>query len=512
MPQSNALYLTEDLRRIEHAALALLPQGTLMERAAEAIARHALDLLAPRADGARVLVLAGPGNNGGDALLATILLRQRGVAAEVMLCARREQRPPDAQRALDKACQAGIAFIDANPNTVGDGAWDLVLDGVFGIGLARPPEDEVRALFAQVNALSCPVLAIDVPSGLDADTGMPLGEENSAVVASHTVTFIAGKPGLHTGRGRDHAGKVRVDTLDIPAAQFPAARLHLAEVSMFIDALPSRPHYAHKGSFGDVSLVGGAQGMTGALILAARAALFTGAGRIFAGFVDRPPDYDSMHPELMCRHASALALTSGAAVVGPGLGMAEAGMQAFARVLESPLPAVIDADALNLLARDAAVQTQLQRRAAPSLLTPHPLEAARMLGCGTAEVQADRISAARGLARRCNAVVLLKGSGTVIAAPDGSAAINPTGNPLLATGGTGDVLAGVCGALLAQGVSTWHAAIAGAWLHGRAADDLASTGTGPVGVGASELIPAVRAALNRLPRRPGSTAGAPRQS
>jgi hydroxyethylthiazole kinase-like uncharacterized protein yjeF len=322
--------------------------------------------------------------------------------------------------------------------------------------------------------------------------------------ASHTITFIADKSGLHTGCGRDHAGEVLVDSLAIEAIHFMRSRLHLNGIELFADFLRQRPHYSHKGSYGDVTLLGGAHGMCGALILAARAALKCGAGRVYAAFLDEPPAYDNAQPELMCRRASQVALAIGTIVIGPGLGTTDAARLLLLQALAAQTNLVLDADALNLLASDPALRAGLLKRDGQSILTPHPLEAARLLGCSTAEIQSDRVHAARTLAREYNASVILKGSGSIIATADGTAAINSTGNPALATGGTGDVLAGVCGALLAQGFSAWGAALAASWLHGKAADRLVADGIGPIGLTAGELIPCIRTLLNQTVREYGT--------
>lgn len=510
MPTPQALYLTEELRRIEQDALATLPPGTLMARAGEAAARQALLMLDASASDIPVLVLAGPGNNGGDALQAATLLRQAGVDVQTMLCPRNASRPADAQCAFEGAASANLPFLDANPQLVAKGRWRLVIDGLFGIGLTRALSGEYRALVEAVNGLDCPVLALDIPSGLDADTGMRAGDGDIAVRATHTITFIGAKPGLYTGHGRDCAGQVSVDTLGLPEHLFFPTRLSLNDTTAFAHALRPRLHYSHKGSYGDLRLIGGARGMVGALVLAARTALYGGAGRVFAGFLDTPPPYDDKQPELMCRLAEDLDFPTGAVVIGPGLGTSVAAAEQLRRILGSAAPSVLDADALNLLAADAGMRGALRDRQGPSLLTPHPLEAARVLGTDSAHVQADRVGAARRLAKECNAVVILKGSGSVIAAPDGMAFINPTGNPALATGGTGDVLAGLSGALLAQGLTVLEAALCGTWIHGRAADELVAGGAGPVGLTAGELAPAIRRVLNRLTAE--CAAGGPRRS
>ena len=222
-----------------------------------------------------------------------------------------------------------------------------------------------------------------------------------------------------------------------------------------------------------------------------------GAGRVYAGFAREAAAFDPVHPELMCRDAHALELKKGAVVVGPGLGLSRDASDLVARALASALPLVIDADALNLIAAEAGLQQRLSRRRAPALLTPHPLEAARLMGTDAAHVQANRLSVAAELAARFDACVILKGSGSVVAAPDGRLAINTTGNPALATAGSGDVLSGLCGALLAQGLSAWETALATVWLHGAAADQMVAEGTGPVGVTAGELLPYIRRCLNQ---------------
>jgi hydroxyethylthiazole kinase-like uncharacterized protein yjeF len=264
--------------------------------------------------------------------------------------------------------------------------------------------------------------------------------------------------------------------------------------------LQPRAQNSHKGSYGDVTIVGGADGMAGAVILAARAAAYAGAGRVYAGFVAQPPAYDPPHPELMCRAAASLDFSHSALAFGPGLGDSRDAYDLLARALRAPGPLVLDADALNLLAAEPGLQHKLRARQRPgsALLTPHPLEAARLLGIDTASVQADRPQAARLLAQRFQAIVVLKGSGSVIARPDGLIAVNPTGNAALATAGSGDVLSGVCAALLAQRWQPWQAALGAVWLHGAAADALVARGIGPVGLCAGELGPAIRQSLNLL--------------
>lgn len=504
MPNPIALYPVSIIRDIEQANLAALPPGTLMQRAGFAAAQLAIHLLSPAGINANVLVIAGPGNNGGDALESAHLIAKEGMHVTVLLCTDTAHQPEDARQALARARKSTVEFA-ASPGKENEIAhakqWNLVIDGLFGIGLTRPISGSLGDLVKVINALPCPVLALDVPSGLNADTGAIVGSEGVAIRATHTITFIADKPGLHTLDGRDHAGEVHVADLDIDDKYFKPAHAHLNGIESFAGFLNQRPHNSHKGSYGDVIIAGGAHGMSGAPILAARAAIKCGAGRVFAAFIDNAPAYDTTQPELMCRQVSDMDFSARVTVVGPGLGTSRPAHDLLAKVLHSQSSLVLDADALNLIASEPGLQQKLAQRNGAVVMTPHPLEAARLLQASTQEVQSDRLAAARELAHRFNAIAILKGSGSIIARPDGEVMINTTGNPALATAGTGDVLAGICGALLAQSFSPWSAALAATWLHGQAADVLVSQGIGPIGMTASELIPAVRTLLNQLTKQ-----------
>ncbi len=499
------LHAVAQIRDIERAALASLPPCTLMQRAGQATATLALQLLHAATPVPRVLVVAGPGNNGGDALEAAATLAEQGIHVEV-LCVT-DPAPArysgDAALAHERATDSAASFTSFNQlEATQGGDFNLAIDGLFGIGLARAPEGDFLRAIALLNRLRCPVLAIDVPSGLNADSGALVGAD--AVRARHTITFLANKPGLHTGQGRDHAGAVHVDDLQVDADLFGAPQATLNHPALFSTYARQRRHASHKGSFGDLTVIGGAAGMGGAVLLAARMGAMAGAGRVFAAFAGHVPPFDPVHPELMCRDAHAVTLSQGAVVAGPGLGVSTDANDLLSRALACRLPLVIDADGLNLLAEEAPLQHKLAARSAPAILTPHPLEAARLTGTDVQAVQADRIGVALALARRYWSVVVLKGSGSVIAAPDGRVVINGSGNPALATAGSGDVLSGLCGALLAQQWPAWEAALAAVWLHGCAADDMVAAGIGPVGVTAGELLPYIRAALNRLVREAGS--------
>jgi hydroxyethylthiazole kinase-like uncharacterized protein yjeF len=491
------LYSVDEIRAIEHSAASALAPGELMRRAGAAAAHAARDLLDDAAD-RPVLVLAGPGNNGGDALEVAANLAEAGIEVLVLHLAAAAPPSQEAAEALQRARESGARFIDALPDDLEPG---LVVDGLFGIGLARPLDERCAGIVSGLGRFDCPVLALDVPSGLDADTGAIVGgTAGVAVTATHTLTFIGDKPGLHTCDGRDHAGEVHVDALGIEPGHFVPARARLNGPELFVASLhrSRRAENTHKGSFGDVAVVGGAQGMVGAPILAARAALYLGAGRVFVASLAPLPPYDSVTPELMFRDASGFEFGDRTLVAGPGLGDAAEADRLLARMLDRPGPLVVDADALNRIAATPDLQARLTNRNGATILTPHPLEAARLLGVTGPIVQADRLESARELAARFASTVVLKGSGTVIAARDGQVVINTTGNPGLATAGSGDVLAGICGALLAQGWKEWDAALCAVWLHGAAAEALVYEGVGPIGLTAGELPQSARALFNAM--------------
>ena len=451
------VYLTREIREIEKAA-AQLP---LMERAGSAAAELASELCS----GKDVLVLAGPGNNGGDARIAAARLRERFFRVTEV------SHPQDLPR-------------DAN--------FALVIDGLFGIGLARNITGEHAELVAYANRQRCPVLAIDIPSGIQSDTGQVLG---CAVRASHTLTFIALKPGLLTGDGPDHCGEVRVAQLGLE--RLPPAGAWVAAPGLFRSVLKPRPRSFHKGLAGSLGILGGAHGMAGAALLAGRAALKMGAGRVYVGLLDRlAVDYGCL--ELMLRQVDdVLGQDLDAVVAGPGLGRSEHAATLVGAVLASDWPCVLDADALNLIAEDDDLRHACERRSADTLITPHPGEASRLLNLSVHEIQADRVAAARALARRYNAHALLKGNGSVIAARDGHLFINTTGHPGMASAGMGDVLSGLRGALRAHRYGGESALVLGVHLHGAAADELAARGMGPIGLTAGELADASRSLWNR---------------
>jgi hydroxyethylthiazole kinase-like uncharacterized protein yjeF len=452
---SRPVYLTHDIRRLEQAA----GDAPLMERAGAAAAALAASLLPDT--GRDVLVLAGPGNNGGDAKVVARLLQERFFR---------------------------VTLAEAPPMK----PFHLIVDGLFGIGLSRPIEGKYAKLVEYVNAQACPVLALDIPSGLHSDTGQVLG---CAVRATHTITFIGLKPGLLTLDGPDCCGQLSVAELQVDPSSVRAGGW-IAEPALFAGTLKSRPKNFHKGMAGSLAVIGGASGMAGAALLAGRAALRLGAGRVYVGMLEEQ-SVDLQAPELMLRHPDdVLGLDLDAIVIGPGLGKGERAEALLAAVLASDIPCVLDADALNLISENEELRKACARRTADTLLTPHPAEAARLLAETTATVQTDRLKSARALSGNLNAHVVLKGNGSIIAARDGHWFINTSGNAGMASAGMGDVLSGMLGALLAQKYTGESALVLGVHLHGCAADECVRARTGPAGLTASELIDPARQLWN----------------
>lgn len=432
-------------------------------------------------------IVCGPGNNGGDGLVVAAELRAGGHEVTCVLPSGAPPTAADARAAYERWTAGGGQVVAELPQSTVPGG---VVDALFGIGLARPLDGRYLAAVEWMNR-HAPV-ALDVPSGLDADTGAWTGGV-PGVRAASTITFIGDKPGLHTGDGVDAAGDVHVDSLDVAAG---IATAELATRDDLAALLLPRLRNSHKGSYGSVAVIGGGRGMVGAALLAARAALRMGAGRVYVSLIGAPEfTVDPLQPELMF-HAPPDQDALQALVIGCGLGTDGVAHDALADALARDAALVVDADALNLLAADAPLREALRGRIAPAIVTPHPLEAARLLACSAGDVQRDRIAAARELARLTGGIALLKGAGTVIAAPDGRVSINSTGSPALATAGSGDVLAGMVGALLAQGFPAWEAAVAGTWLHGAAAGDEDR------GLVAGDIAPRALQVLQRLRANP----------
>lgn len=484
-----------------------VPGDVLMESAGRAVAERVLEGLAP---GAAVCVVCGTGNNGGDGLVVARQLHLLGVPVQVGLLGDPPTLSTDAARNLERAREAGVRVEGADWEAPGQG---VIVDAIFGTGLSRDVSGLAAEYIQRINDArgrapgALRVLAVDLPSGLSADTGQVLGV---AVAADSTLTIGLPKIGLLLEPGRTRAGEVRVARIGIadetPDTVCAAASLTRAGAGA---GLPARPSDGHKGSFGHALIVAGSAGKSGAAALAA-----LGAGRMGAGLVSVAcPEGIHAILEVKCTEAMTeglpetaghelapeaveivreLAISRDAVGLGPGLGRGAA-TQACVRELvpRLELPLALDADGLVAYAKQPAA---LRERSGETLLTPHPGEAGVLLGATAAQVNADRVEAARTLAARSGAVVLLKGAGSVIASPQGAVAINPSGGPLLASGGTGDVLLGMVTGLLAQGLPAFEAARLGAYAHGAAADRLALR-LGSTGALAGEVAAEIPATL-----------------
>ena len=486
--QSGALYTAEQVRNLDRRAIRELgiPGYELMTRAGHATL-DALRALWPRAGS--LAVLCGPGNNGGDGYVVARVARARGMRVQAIAVADPRQLAGDARRAFDEFASAGGR----------EEAWtgqaldaDVVVDAIFGTGLTREVTGDAASILRAANASRRPVVAIDIPSGLHADTGAVLGV---AARADLTVTFIGRKIGCYLGEGPDQVGRLVFDDLAVPPETYeretPTARL-LGESEVAL-ALPKRPRTAHKGAHGHVLVIGGGPGMPGAARLAGEAALRAGAGLVtVAAHPDSLPAL-AARPELMClaareaRDIGAALQRATVVAIGPGLGQGDWSRAMFEDALACGLPLVLDADALNLLAA-------APRRNDRWVLTPHPGEAARLLGVTSRAVQADRRAAARALQERYGGQIVLKGAGSIVQSPASTPCICDRGNPGMAAGGMGDVLTGVIAGIAAQCGDLGLAARAGVFVHAQAGDLAARRGER--GLLAGDLLEQVRSCVN----------------
>jgi len=486
-------YSVDQTREIERLAAVSfdLPGGVLMERAGRAAAAFVLTRY-PLAQ--RIAIVCGTGNNGGDGYeLARLLSEAR---RDVLVYAPEDAGPrrEEARAAAERWRNAGgyLTHFDGNLPTV-----DLVVDALFGIGVAKSPEGAHAQMIAAINAQTAPVFSLDIPSGVDADTGEVPG---LAVHAHTTLSFIVVKRGLLTGRAPAHCGRIVLADLELPKvllACVPAAVRVLSAIDL-PQWLPPRRRDAHKGNFGHVLIVGGDEGYGGAVRLAAEAAARIGAGLV--SVATRSANAHailSARPEIMARgvcgpgELSQMLASASVVVIGPGLGQSAWALSLLGEATERGLPTVLDADALNLLAQAACVLPE------QVVITPHPGEAARLLDCTSAEIQANRFDAADKLMDFFQATVVLKGAGTIVRDRAQGTSLCASANPGMATGGTGDVLAGCIGGLLAQGLSAPDAARTGVLLHALAGE--AAAADGERGMLAGDLLPHLRRLAN--PRR-----------
>lgn len=465
------IYGRDGVRALEALLQAKNPVP-LMQQAGLATAQLAM-AVAPHAQ--RIWVAAGPGNNGGDGLEAAFHLHRWGKNVSVSLMGSVDAMPADARAAWQRAHTAGVPISQGLPSDGLKGLEpnDLIIDALLGIGSKRTLQDTMLSWVEATNQSMAMVLAIDAPTGLDADSGVLLGQgqDTQSIKANHTVTFIAAKPGLFMGHGRDMCGHIWLAHLGwTSTALGPAPVAWLNQET----SRPTKTHAGHKGSYGDVAVIGGeadvhGMGMTGAAVLAATSALHAGAGRVILSLLSGQAS-SKAEADLMQRDWQSLNLERLHVVCGCGGGISV--KQVLPAVLQRSMQLVLDADGLNAVSQDLQLQALLQQRAQyqATVLTPHPLEAARLLNTHTQEVQSNRLAAAQNLMDMFQCTVILKGSGTVIASPGQTPRINHSGNGRLAVGGTGDVLAGLVGARMAQGYTAFEAACTAVAQHGQVAD------------------------------------------
>lgn len=464
---SLTILTADELQNLEMRAANQLGADTLMKRAGAAAA----ELIMKRLEDAgveqrRVTLLVGPGNNGGDALACACELREKGAVVNVVLPGGRRPTSALALAQLERWTQAGGTTYDDPYMTE---KADCVVDGLFGTGLAKPITGDYLDAVLWFNERQALKVSLDIPSGLNPVTGHWTGSYPGCS-ADVTITFLCVKSGLYMCEGADAAGEIVLNELDVSV---PLSPLSVIGADEFPRVLRPRVKNSHKGDYGSVAVIGGTDGMIGASILAARAALISGAGRVTLECrAEHAPHVDMVYPEIMFATKPVNLEDFDAIVLGCGLGTSA---EAKARVIEAlncQKPLILDADALNIIAADIKLQDMVLARRAPTVLTPHPGEAARLLRRDTAGVTADRVAACRELAVQTGAIVVLKGAGTVISMRSSRTWINPTGSPMLATGGSGDVLAGMIGAMFAQGYDMVESVLAAVYFHGLSAEGL----------------------------------------
>ncbi len=485
------LYQNQQIRTLESLTIKerIIDEAGLMHNAGKA-AYRALHQAWPKAK--KIIVCCGKGNNAGDGFIVARLAHEQGADVSVFTLSDIDQLKNAAKAAAQAAKAAGVVIQTYQPNS--NLQADVIVDALLGSGI----QGEVSGVFAEfidaINAANCPVLAIDVPSGLDVDTGRIHG---AAVQANLTMTFIAYKQGLFTDKAPAYCGELHCDDLGIPESIFktvnPTAKLLAWQEIKTL--LPKRRRDTHKGDYGHVLVIGGDYGMGGAVRMAAEAAMRVGSGLVsVATRPEHVPVVSCSRPEIMCHQVAEpedldpLLARANVIVIGPGLGKSDWAKSLLNRILQEKLPKLVDADALNLL-------SELPKQAEDWVLTPHPGEASRLLSKSSQRIQDDRFAAVEALQKRYGGVVVLKGSGTLIKGPVGLVKVCAAGNPGMASGGMGDILSGVIGGLMAQGLSNQVAAEAGVLLHAMAADRQAAE-CGERGLLATDLLADLRKLVN----------------
>ncbi len=492
------VFLTAEIREIERLAVGAPDSSNMMERAGLAAAQITRDRLLTN-NKHNVLVLAGPGNNGGDAFVVARYLKHWGYDVTLVFTGDPIKLSYDARYAMDAWLTIGAIChteIPANKN------WHVIIDGLFGIGLDQKKQRNLEGKYVDlvntINDMNLPVLALDIPSGLGSDNGSIYG---IAVRAAITVTFIGQKPGLLTNYGLEYCGEVLLRDLDLDVTSLLTPHSWIIDSTLIQRLLPlPRSANSHKGTFGSIGIAGGSKGMIGAALLAGRSALKMGAGRVYLGLLDQNIlTVDTTQPELMLRSTHELFKLNhlNCLVMGPGLGTESAVSSWIDHALNVTYPLVLDADALNHIAIDPLLAKKLSQRKFSSIITPHPAEAARLLKTDVTNIQNDRMNAALELSKQFNCHVVLKGAGSICALSNGQRYLNTSGNPGLSSAGTGDVLSGMIGSLITQGVNPEDALLLAVYMHGAAADSLLKKNNGPIGMTASEIIVSARSLLNQ---------------
>ncbi|MCX4027597.1 NAD(P)H-hydrate dehydratase [Endozoicomonas sp. SM1973] len=499
---SHTLYTAEQVRQLDYNAIH--QQGiagyTLMERAGKATFRLLRQYCEQwfGKESFHLQVLCGSGNNAGDGFIVAGLAKQKGIEVEVIAVGDPGKLKGDALTAY-QWCQAQSVSITPWQENLQLTA-DVFVDALLGTGLKGPVRETYASVIEQLNSTYKPVIAVDIPSGLCADTGTVLGV---AVKARSTITFIGRKRGLYTHHGCELTGEVHFADLAVPELVYHTTpcNSYLLDPSRYLTCLPERYKNSHKGAFGHLVLIGGDHSMGGAITMAAEAALHAGVGLV--SVVTRPEQVGGLQarcPEIMvigCDNPGQiprLLIGKSALVIGPGLGQSRWSRECLLAAIDSGLPLVLDADGLNLLAVEP---TLLEQKKSDWLLTPHPGEAARLLGVSSQQIQQNRFASVEQLASQYQSTAVLKGAGSLVCAK-GLIQLANVGNPGMAVGGMGDVLSGLLGALIAQGLSTAEAAGLGTWLHSYSADQLVKLVGGYFGLRATELIPLIRKQINQM--------------
>ncbi len=480
---STTLLSLEELAELHERQAAKLPEGTLMDRAGFVVANWIDD----QCDAAStIVILCGPGNNGGDGYTAALHLKGRG---HNVICVAVGGKKPKAQEAL----RAYNRWIEKDGTVIEDPYMapkaDVVVDAMFGVGIKKAISGDFIDAALWFNERQALHMAIDVPSGINAETGTWVGGIKGCI-ADMTINLISAKAGCFMNDGKDASGMVTLSELDISV---PLSNLSLIDTDDFKHILELRKYNSHKGTYGHCVVIGGAKGKTGAAFLAARAALRLGAGSVTLEMMNPDgPAFDPMQPEIMVTDEAVDLTTADAIVIGCGLGFDAKARARLEAAIDTPVPLIIDADALTMIAGDQALEDRVLSRKAHTVLTPHPGEAARLLKREVKEIQADRVTSARELSIQTGAIVVLKGTGTVVTLRSSRSWINPTGNACLATAGAGDVLAGMIGAFFAQQFDLVSATLGAVWLHG---ESVRARNTGIV---AGEVIERAARALEIL--------------